>query len=640
VIIGTAGHIDHGKTSLVQRLTGIDTDRLPEEKRRGMTIELGFAHLDLPGTARVGVVDVPGHERFIHNMVAGATGIDVVLLTVAADDGIMPQTLEHLDIVSLLGITRGVVALNKIDLVTPERVQAVAEEIRTLLAGTPLAGAALVPVSARSGEGVETLRHALAEALQDVRVRKAAGYFRLPMDRVFVMPGFGTVVTGTIAAGEVSKNDRLRLLPGGETVRVRGIQIHGKEASSATAGGRCALNITGAGKETLHRGMMLTNLRLERVTRVVDVELTLAPHAGRILVNHSRVRLHAGTAEVFAWLSWLEEPAVPQPRVPQPRLAQLRLEEGTPLLYGDRFIVRSEEALQTLAGGVVLDAFALRRGARKPERLARLKRLQTLAPEQALTAWLEAGAATGWFLPELAERLGELPEHLDKRLEQRQDVVREETGGTLWVSLKKDVAALETSLFSALSHFLGENPRMTAMPAATLHSRACPRLDDRVFRFLVTRLASGGRIEQGTDGLRPAGYRQQFSGEDLRLAERLEDLLVCRGAPPPKPEALAKALGLPAQRLTRFLGDLLRSGRVVKVASDVYLIRRDIDAWRDSARRLLEERGTLSLAEFRDAIGVGRGLALQVLEHFDRTGLTRRQGEGRVATSATRMASS
>ncbi|MDP2829226.1 MAG: SelB C-terminal domain-containing protein, partial [Sulfuricellaceae bacterium] len=316
-------------------------------------------------------------------------------------------------------------------------------------------------------------------------------------------------------------------------------------------------------------------------------------------------------------------------------LAQLRLEEGAPLLYGDRFIVRSEEALQTLAGGVVLDTFAPRRGARKPERLARLKRLQTFDPEQALTAWLEAGAATGWLLPELAERLGELPEHLGKRLEQRPDVVREEQ----WVALAKDVAGMETSLLSALSHFLGENPRMTAMPAATLHSTACPRLDAHVFRFLVARLASGGRIEQGADGLCPIGYRQQFSGEDFRLAQRLEDLLACKGTPPPKPEALAKALGLPAKQVNRFLGDLLRSGRVVKVAADVYLLRRDIDAWRENARCLLEERGTLSLAEFRDSIGVGRGLALQVLEHFDRTGLTRRQGEGRVATSATRMAS-
>lgn len=634
MIVGTAGHIDHGKTSLVQRLTGIGTDRLPEEKRRGMTIDLGFAHLELPDVGRVGVVDVPGHERFIHNMVAGATGIDAVLLTVAADDGIMPQTLEHLDIVSLLGITRGVVALNKIDLVTPERVRAVNEEIQTLLAGTPLAGIAVIPVSACSGEGIDELRRALAEVLHGIRTRKASGYFRLPIDRAFIMPGFGMVVTGTIAAGEARKNDRLRLLPGGETVRVRGIQVHNRATESAPSGSRCALNIVGSGKETLHRGMMLADPRLEHTARVADVSLTLAPHAGKIPKNHSRIRLHTGTAEVFAWLSWLEEPADHAGR----RLAQLRLEEGTPLLYGDRFIVRSEEALQTLAGGVVLDAFAMRRGARRPERLARLKHLQTFDPEQALTAWLVAGAATGWFLPELAERLGELPECLGERLALRRDVVRAEVGGTLWMALARDVSALEVSLFLALGHFLEENPRMTAMSAATLHSTACPRLDDRVFRFLVARLASGRRIEQGADGLCPAGYRQQFSAEDLRLAERLEDLLACRGTPPPKPEALARALGLPAQRLARFLGDLLRSGRIVKVASDVYLIRRDMDAWRDSARRLLEERGTLTLAEFRDAIGVGRGLALQVLEHFDRTGLTQRQGEGRVAISAERMA--
>lgn len=627
MIIGTAGHIDHGKTALVQRLTGIDTDRLPEEKRRGMTIDLGFAHLELPEAGRVGVVDVPGHERFIHNMVAGATGIDAVLLTVAADDGVMPQTLEHLDIISLLGITRGVVALNKIDLVAPERVRAVNEEIMTLLAGTPLAGAAIVPVSARTGEGVDALRRALAEALRGIQARKASGYFRLPMDRVFVMPGFGRVVTGAIASGEVRKDDRLRLLPGGENVRVRGIQVHHQPVEFAPAGSRCALNIAGAEKEALQRGMMLVDPRLARTARIVDVSLTFAPHAGKIPKSHSRVRLHTGTAEVFAWLSWLEETALPD----KPVLAQLRLEQGVPLLYGDRFIIRSEEALRTLGGGVVLDAYAARRGARRPERLALLKRLQTLDPDEALTAWLAARPATGWFLPELAEQLGEPPERMSERLALRHDLVCEEAGGALWVALAKDAAALEAQLLSTLANYLGANPHMTAMPSATLHAAACPRLDDRIFRFLAARLTAGGRIEQGADGLRPVGHRQQISAEDQRLAERLEGLLACHGSPPPKPEALARALGLPAQRLMRFLGELLRSGRVVKVADGVYLTQRDLEAWRDCARRLLAERGAISLAEFRDAIGVGRGLALQVLEYFDRTGLTRRRGEARVA---------
>ncbi len=630
MIIGTAGHIDHGKTALVQRLTGIDTDRLPEEKRRGMTIELGFAHLDLPGIGQVGVVDVPGHERFVRNMVAGATGIDVVLLVVAADDGVMPQTLEHLDIVLLLGIPRAVVALNKTDLVDEARVRAVADDIRALLRATPLGDSAIVPVSAHSGTGLETLRAALVDALGEVQARRTDGFFRLPIDRVFTMPGHGTVVTGTVAGGEVKKDDRLRILPDGREVRVRGMQAHNRPAERVTAGSRCALNLAGIEKEGLARGMMLVDTRVTRASHTADVLLTLSRHVARSLKSHQRVHIHAGTAESLGRLLWLEE------RAPGPggtALAQLRLDQPSPLLYGDRFIVRSGEALHTLGGGIVLDPFTHRRGARRPERRALLVRLTNFDAEETLQAWLAARGVAGWFISELAEQLAETPERLAGRLAARADILRETSDGAPWVALAASADALAVLLRTAIGDYLAAHPRMTAMPLATLHSTVCPRLDASVFKLVTTRLVAGGEVEQVADGLRPRGYRQQLSAAEEKLAEKIEGLLLARGGTPPKLEALAKMLGQPAARIERFLGELARAGRVVKLASGIYLTQGDFDDWRGHAERILREKRTLTLGEFRTAIGVGRELALLVLEHFDRQAITRRQGDARVAAT-------
>ncbi len=628
MIVGTAGHIDHGKTALVRALTGIDTDRLPEEKRRGMTIDLGFAHLELPGIGQVGVVDVPGHERFVRNMVAGATGMDLALLVVAADDGVMPQTREHLDIVLLLGIPRCLVALNKVDLVDEARVRAATDGIRALLQDTPLAGSAIVPVSAHTGEGIERLRAALAEALGKVQARKTAGFFRLPIDRVFTLPGHGTVVTGTITGGEVKKDDRLRILPGGQEVRVRGLQTHGQPAEQAAAGSRCALNLAGVEKDAFARGMMLVDTRLARAAQTADVQLTLSRHLAKVPRSHQPVHVHAGTGESLGRLVWLETRA-PGPGVPM--LAQLRLDESLPLLYGDRFIVRSGEARHTLGGGVVLDPFASRRGAHLPARHARLTRLARFDAEEALDAWLEARGAAGWFVPELAEQLAETPERLGERLTARRDILRDESGGTLWVALANEADALATRLSAAVHDYLKAHPRMTAMPPATLHAAVCPKLDVRVFRLATARLAARGEIEQTGEGLRPRGHRQQFSTAEEKLASKIEGLLEAHGATPPKLGMLAKTLGQPVARVERFLGELVRAGRVVKIATGVYLARRDFDRWRTRSEQILREQGRLTLGEFRNAIGVGRELALQVLECFDRQGFTRRAGDARVA---------
>lgn len=629
MIIGTAGHIDHGKTALIRRLTGIDTDRLPEEKRRGMTIDLGFAHLDLEGMGRVGIVDVPGHDRFVHNMVAGASGFDLVLLVVAADDGVMPQTREHLDIVSLLGIESCVVALNKIDLVTAARVRAVTEEIRALASTTPcLREAPIVPVSAHTGEGLDELRRALAEKLKKLPPRDAGGYFRMAIDRAFTRPGFGQVVTGTIASGRVHQEDSLRLLPGGETVRVRGLQTHNRAADSAEAGNRCALNLTGVEKDSLKRGIMICDPRLSRLAHIVDVAITLAPGLKRLPRNHQRVRFHSGTAEEFARLVWIEEVSPGGAG-----LAQLRLENAVPLLYRDRFVLRDEPAQHTLGGGVVLDPFASRHGLSHSERREPLHGLRTLNTNEALDVWLTARGAEGWLISELAQQLAEPPERLMPWLAKRENLVREETGTDTWVVPTTAVDDLLAHLQQVLSDYLRAHPRSTAMPLATLHTSACPRLDTRVFRLLVARLTTAGKAEQTEDGLRPPGHRQQFSALETRLAERIEIELSFHGKPPPKLPALARAVGQTVSQLGRFLGELERAGRVVRLAPEIYVTRRDLDTWRSRAETLLARYGRITLAQFRDEIGAGRELAMLILEYFDRAGITQRMGAARVARS-------
>lgn len=632
MIVGTAGHIDHGKTSLVRRLTGIDTDRLPEEKQRGMTIDLGFAHIELEGVGQVGIVDVPGHERFVRNMVAGATGIDLVLLVIAADDGIMPQTREHLNIIGLLGIASGIVALSKVDLVDAERVAVVTMEIRALLGQTLLASAPIVPVSSESGAGMDTLKRELTRCLSTLRSKSEAWPFWMAVDRAFVVRGFGAVVTGTIASGRVARDATLRLLPGGQTVRVRGIQIHGHPAESAVAGNRCALNLAGVDKESLGRGMVVCDPGLNHVAGTLDAQVTLAPDLAKTPKSHSRVRFHSGTAETMARLQWLE-PTAPEPG--GSGLAQLRLDSALPLLFGQRYILRDETAQRTIGGGVVLDAFAERRGARLPQRIERLRRLSTLDADESLSVCLEARGADGWLVTELAEQLAEAPQQLEQRFARRGDVLRELVEGTAWIGLRGAVDALLPKLVAATAAHLSDRPRDTAVALATLHAMVCRRLDLRIFRSLLNRLVAAGALELTSDGVRPVGHRQNFSPADIALANRLEELLAHRGKPPPKLEELARETRLPVARVRRFLGELERSGRMVRLTEGVYVTRKDLELWREAAHVCLGLHERMTVAQFRDHVGVGRGLAIMILERFDQEGVTRRIGDARVAATGT-----
>ena len=409
---------------------------------------------------------------------------------------------------------------------------------------------------------------------------------------------------------------------------MRGIQAHNESVETISAGGRCALNLAGVDKEALQRGMMVCDPRLQRVAHTVDVSLSLVPGLGRIPKSHQRVRFHSGTAETFARLVWLGDET---PAPGQAGLAQLRLEHTLPLLYGDRFIVRNETAQHTLGGGVVLDPFAQRRGVHQSGHLDRLARLRRMDQEQSLNLWLEVRGANGWRLSELAEQLAELPDTLEQRLKARTDVWNIEASGDTWVVLKREVEVLIPRLLSTIDEYLQEHPRVTAMPLATLHARGCPHMDLTVFRELVAKLVTDAQVESAADGLRPFDHRQHFSASELALAERIEATLAFRGKTPPKLEALASAVGQPASGLLRFLGELERAGRVVQVARRVYLTQRDLEDWQQRALASIQTHGSMTLARFRDEIGCGRELAMQVLEYLDRIGVTRREGNTRVA---------
>ena len=483
LVIGTAGHIDHGKTSLVRALTGQDTDRLKEEKARGISIDLGFAWLDAPDGERTGIVDVPGHERFIRNMLAGAHGVDFVLFTVAADDGVMPQTEEHLDILHLLGVSRGVFVITKTDLADAARIDAVREEIEVLALGSTLEGAPIVPVSSATGAGLDALRDVLAAALAASAPVARAGRFRLPIDRAFVVRGHGTVVTGTAIAGTVRDGDTVCLQPSGELVRVRGVEVHGAAVAAAGAGQRVALNLAGVERCELARGHVVCDPRLARLTQRLDADVEIRPAARKPVASHTRVRVHVGTAEVLGKLVVLGGASL----APRTRgWAQLVLGEPVLVARGDRFILRDETARRTIGGGIVVNPFADRHrrdDARLPGRLAAL-RDGTPA---------EAGAALLALVPDFAVERAAVAQALDLdddavvRALAGVDAVVPIPEAEAWTTAEK-WARLETELLAAVAAAHRAEPLSPGVEMERLRGAVSWQLSPRVFRWAIDRL--------------------------------------------------------------------------------------------------------------------------------------------------------
>ncbi len=628
-IIGTAGHIDHGKTALIKALTGQDTDRLKEEKERGISIDLGFAYFTLPDGTRAGIVDVPGHERFIRNMLAGAHGIDLMLLAVAADDGVMPQTEEHFEVLHLLGVKRGIFAITKADLAGSNRIAEVSEEIRLLAEGTALAGAPILPVSSTRGIGIEELRAEINRQLEGFQARRPTGLFRLPVDRAFVMKGHGTVVTGTALGAQVRVGQKLRVQPGGGEVRVRAIQVHGQPVEQAGLCQRVALNLAGAEKIELQRGSWLADEALDFDTLRLDARLEIRPTAPAPLANNTRVRLFIGTAEVMARAIVLQ--AQRQIAHGSSGLAQLVLQDPVLALAGDRFVIRDETNQRTWGGGMVLNPLGRRN--RKPVETyaARLATLSGAAGAGAIEALLNLQDAFAMPSAAIAVLLNQPHQEVARQLADRRFIklslgdVEGYTTADKWDQLKRLVSA-------ALAAHHKANPLAPGLEMEALRARLPYDIAARAFKAIIDRIAREAEIVREDNSVRLRSHQVRLTGDDGTMAERICAELAKAGFHPPDLNQLARALNVaPGQefKLKTVLAALEIKGRVVKIASDLYFERSHLEAARSRLLDYLASHQEINAATYRDLLAASRKFSISLLDYFDHAGVTTRVGDAR-----------
>jgi len=610
MILGTAGHIDHGKTALVRALTGVDTDRLAEEKRRGITIELGFAPLLLDGVGTVGVVDVPGHEAFVRTMLAGATGIDVALVVVAADEGVMPQTREHVAILDLLGVRAGVVALTKCDLVDDaEWLALVGEDVRSLLAPTSLAAAPIVETSATTGAGIDALRHHLAAHARRHPVRGRDDLFRLPVDRVFTIRGTGTVVTGTVWSGALARESTVVLWPAGRTARVRALHSHGESVTQLRAGQRGAIALAGVEVGEIPRGAVVVSGEGWQPSRLVRADVTLLAEVDRPLGPRTAVRFHLGTTEVGARVVVPGE----RPTGGTTRGARIVLDQPVIARAGDRFVLRQSSPAATIGGGVVTDPVPPRRGRPWPVALDATSRLARMLAE---------AGVRGIERSSLAVRTGEPPGQVAALLGALGDGVR--LVGAHVVAAD-ELARLASGVEHAIESFHATAPLEPGMALQLLRSRMAAPVEmvDEVVRVAV----DAGRLVVDGALVRRAGWTARADDADRVLAEQLLGTLASAGAEPPSVAELVREYGTGTARVLRFLE---RSGRVVAVESERYYERVAHATLLSRLAAAMQGGRERTPAELREALGVSRKYLIPLLEHCDRVGYTERRANGRV----------
>lgn len=617
MIIGTAGHIDHGKTSLVRALTGVDTDRLPEEKARGISIDLGYAYMSLDDAETVGFIDVPGHERFVHTMLAGATGIDFALLVVAADDGVMPQTQEHLSILSLLGVEHGVVALTKADRVDAERLKEVTRDLRQLLAGTPLAAAAIYPVSTLTGLGLDKLRETFAAYLKVCRQRVTGGCFRLAVDRSFVLGGIGTIVTGTVFSGQVHVGNKLAIAPTNKAVRVRGIHAQNREVETATVGARCALQLAGVSRDEVRRGDWVVNEESYITTDRFDAQLHLLIDEARSLKHWTPVHLHLGAAHVTARVALLEGDELLSG---QSALVQLVTSEAIACWHGDRFVLRDQSARRTLGGGRVLDPFGWPRHRRSADRIAMLRTLQLPSAQEKISALVET-APFGLDLARLRQAMNIDLDTLDATIPEVKRV--KGSGHDIGFSSAR-WQVLREVLLTRLAEFHSKFPEELGPDSSRLKRISFPQLHPAAHGSLVDELLGMGKVAKTGPWLHLPEHSAQLSAAEEALAQRLMPLLEDGGFDPPWVRDLAAITGEAESTVRLTLLRLARRGRVFQVVRDLFYAEGVVNQLAKIAAQLHAQLGAVRAADFRDETRLGRKRAIQILEFFDRVGFTRR----------------
>jgi selenocysteine-specific elongation factor len=629
LILGTAGHIDHGKTSLVKALTGIDTDRLKEEKARGITIELGFAHLELPGGLCFGIVDVPGHEKFVRTMVAGVGGMDLVMLVIAADEGIMPQTREHLDILRLLGVRRGLVALTKRDMVEREWLDLVTEEVRDFVAGSFLEDAPIVAVSSRTGEGLEELMRALAGlALQAVEKRRE-GPFRLPVDRVFTMPGFGTVVTGTLLTGEVTVGDDLEILPSGREGRARGIQAHGIKGDKGLAGQRLAINLQGIDLDQVQRGDVVAPRGIFHSTRAVDVRLDYLPSAPRELKHRATVRLHSATYEVSAQVILLDRDTL----LPgESAYVQLRLKDPALLLSGDSYILRAFSPQVTVGGGVTLDPFPPRRRRRSDEALQLLEAFGEADPQRTVFLIISQSLLTGIAFEDILLRCGFPRKQAEAALTallSAGDIVQMTREPRLFLA-RTSAQTLKKGLVNEVTAYLAANPLKEGIGKEELKTRLPKRSNQHFFTPLLTALEKEGAIVTDREIVRMAGQAARSVAAVDGLGGRMSAYITDGGIEPPTMKEIMERFSCDEKTARDNLALLVRNGQVVRISADLFYSAAAVDGLRETLIVLLREKSEIIPTDYRERTTLSRKFLIPLLEYFDSEKVTIRVGDKRV----------
>ena len=624
VIIGTAGHIDHGKTALIRALTGRDTDRLKEEKKRGITIDLGFTWFDLPGGERAGIIDVPGHEKFIRNRAAGVAGMDLVLLVIAADEGIMPQTREHMDIMELLGVQRYIIVLNKCDLADEEWIGMVETEIRRETSGTILETAPLVRVSAATGSGIDDLKTRIAETALGMPERESAeGKARLPIDRVFTAAGFGTVVTGTLLEGTIRTGDLLTLYPQGASCRVRGIQVYNQDAESCCAGQRAALNLAGTGRDEIRRGCVLAAPDSIRSGKNVDVRLRLLKSAGRVVKNQTRLHFHSGSAEMLCRAVLLDADSIAPG---ESCLAQLRMETDTALKPGDRFIVRFYSPVETIGGGVVLEPDAPREKRFRPEVLERLRKREEGAPVLLLELQAEKHGKTMADMEELASELGmgaEAAEYI-RELAGQGRLLLFDLNGREYVWHVRDEAAARKSLLDRMKQYLEEYPYRPGVPAGILNA-VLPEMNKKLASAYAEYLCRCGVLERRGERLAPAGYEIRKDETYCRVRSIVLEALA---------DAEYQFIRINGLEFTKkqkeILPELLllmsETGEIVRLSEDCCTLPSYMENACEKIADRFRGREKITVSEVRDLFDTSRKNAKLILDYTDRIGMTRKNG--------------
>lgn len=646
IIVGTAGHIDHGKTALVKALTGIDADRLKEEKQRGITIDIGFADLAI-GDSQFGFVDVPGHERFVKNMLAGAHGIDLVMLVVAADESVMPQTREHFDICRLLRVKSGLIALTKSDLVDQELLELARAEVEDFVDGSFLEGAPIIAVSSRTGEGVEDLKQVLAELAARVEPKTASAVPRLPVDRAFSIRGFGTVVTGSLIAGEIAVGDEFEIMPTSVKARVRNVQVHGQDTERALAGQRTAINLQGVTVEQVQRGSVLAPAGRLRAASMVDARLELLPSAARPLKQRARVRLHHGTAEIMARVVILRgseiEPGAlnPEPGTRNPErdsiqpggsaIVQLRLEEPMTALPGDRFIIRSYSPQVTIGGGVIIDALPEKHRLRDIAARGRLEELEQADLSERMAVFIEMAGINAMTQADLAARVGASDEQIATATCEliRTSRVLEVTGAPLALISGESYRELATGVMEMLGEHHRREPLSLGLGREEVRDRVFGQVRPEIFRAVVARLAEEGKVAAQRDALRLASHQPALTGSDESAKKALEAAFKASGLQPGTLEETAASAGIATEHARKLYNLLVAERRVVRIGEFVF----HVDAIDDLKSRVRAQKPInpkMDVSAFKKISGgLTRKHAIPLLEYLDRERITRRAGNER-----------